>query len=142
MEKLLIEFINTFDLSLKKTQLEAGGDSSFSKLTIHQLQYINAIDELGNPTITQLANKLNITKASVTAGVNKLIDLGYAAKKQSQDDRRVFRVSLTEAGSQLTKAKYQALKEYGDFIASALSKDESRQLEAILTKLVKLFQQS
>jgi DNA-binding MarR family transcriptional regulator len=142
MEKLLIEFINTFDLSLKKTQLEASGDSGFSILTIHQLQYINAIDELGNPTITQLANKLSITKASVTAGVNKLIDLGYAAKKQAQDDRRVFRVSLTVAGRQLTKAKYQALKEYGEFITSALSKDEARQLEAILTKLVKLFQQS
>ncbi len=136
MEKLLIEFINTLDLSLKKMQTDASG---FSRLTISQLQYIDAIGALGKPAISEVARRLNITKASVTAGVNKLVEMGYIVKTQSDEDKRVFHVSLTEAGQELVRAKYQALKAYGEFIGAALSGEEAAQFQAILTKLVKLF---
>jgi DNA-binding MarR family transcriptional regulator len=142
VEQFLIEFIDTLDLSLKKIQAKAGDSLEISKLTIHQFQYIDAIYALGEPTITQIAGKLNITKASVTAGINKLIDMGYVIKTQSSLDKRVFHVSLTETSQRLIKAKYQALKEYGDFVTDALSEDEARQFKATLTKLVKLFKQS
>lgn len=139
MENLLIEFINTYDLSLKKIQAEVGDGYGISKLTIHQFQYIDAISGLGEPTITEIADKLNITKASVTSGINKLVNLGYLIKTQSNQDRRVFHVSLTNAGGRLIKAKYQALKEYGEFIAAALTVEEASQFEGILSKLVNLF---
>jgi DNA-binding MarR family transcriptional regulator len=142
MEKLLIEFINTLDLSLKKLQAEVGDASGVSKLTIHQFQYIDAIYELGEPAITEIADRLHITKASVTTGVQKLINMGYVLKTQSSQDKRVFHVSLTEAGGQLIKAKYQALKEYGEFIEAALSKEEASQFEATLDKLVKVFKKT
>jgi DNA-binding MarR family transcriptional regulator len=142
MEQFLIEFIDTLDLSLKKIQTKAGDGLGISKLTIHQFQYIDAIYALGEPTITQIADKLNITKASVTAGISKLINMGYVVKTQSSEDKRVFHVSLTEASQRLIHAKYQALKEYGDFVTDALSENEARQFKATLTKLVKLFKQS
>ena len=142
MEKLLIEFINTLDLSLKKLQAEVGDASGVSKLTIHQFQYIDAIYELGEPAITEIADRLHITKASVTTGVQKLINMGYVLKTQSSQDKRVFHVSLTDAGEKLIKAKYQALKEYGEFIEAALSKEEASQFEATLDKLVKVFKKA
>jgi DNA-binding MarR family transcriptional regulator len=142
MELLLVEFINTLDLSLKKLQKEIGDSSGFSSLTISQLQYIDAIHALSAPAITEIANELNITKASVTAGVNKLIDMGYLTKTQSEEDRRVFHVSLTTVGQELTKAKTQALKEYSKFITEVLSEEESRQFEAIIKKLVEHFRQA
>jgi len=142
MQKLLIEFVNTFDLSLKKFQAEMGtGSSGISRLTISQYQYIDAIHTLGEPTITEIAAGLNITKASVTTGINKLINLGYVIKTQSSQDKRVFHVRLTETGGQLIKAKYQSLKEYGEFVTAALSEDEVRQFEKTLTKIVTLFKQ-
>ena len=142
MEEVLIEFINTMDLSLKKLQEEVGDRSGFSKLTIHQFQYVDAIYSLGNPTISEIAHRLKITKASVTSGVQKLIKMGYAIKTQSCQDKRVFHVSLTPAGETMIKAKYQALKEYGVFIQGALSEDEARQFESVLRKLVKRFEQT
>jgi DNA-binding MarR family transcriptional regulator len=142
MELLLVEFINTLDLSLKKLQKEIGDSSGFSSLTISQLQYIDAIHALGTPAITEIANELNITKASVTAGVNKLIDMGYLTKTQSEEDKRVFHVSLTAAGQQLTVAKAQALQEYAEFITQVLSEEEARQFEAIMKKLVEQFRQA
>jgi DNA-binding MarR family transcriptional regulator len=142
MENLLLEFINTLDLSLKKFQAEVGDGSGISKLTISQFQYINAIYDLGEPAITEIAHRLNITKASVTTGIHKLVNMGYVIKTQSNTDKRVFHVSLTEASEQLIKAKYRALKEYGEFISAALSEEETRQFEETLTKLVKLFKQA
>jgi DNA-binding MarR family transcriptional regulator len=142
MEELIIEFINTLDLSLKNIQSKVGDDSGLSKLTVHQFQYIDAIYQQGEPTITEIADRLKITKASVTTGINRLIALGYVIKKQSNEDKRVFHVSLTEASRQLIKAKYLALKEYGEFIDAALSEEEARQFIAILTKLVKIFKKS
>jgi DNA-binding MarR family transcriptional regulator len=141
MEKHLIEFVNTFDLSFKKFQDEFGVNSGISNLTINQFNYIDAIYVLGLPTITEIAYKLNITKASVTTGINKLIKLGYVIKTQSSEDKRVFHVSLTEAGRRLIKAKYQALKEYRELISASLSDDEARQFEKTLIKLVNLLKQ-
>jgi DNA-binding MarR family transcriptional regulator len=89
-----------------------------------------------------LAEKLQITKASVTNGVNKLISLGYAAKNRSSEDKRVYHVSLTATGAQIVDAKFRALKDYEEFIRSALSTEEARQFELILAKLVHLFERT
>jgi len=140
MEKILIECINTLDLSLNNFQQAGVGDiSGFSRLTVSQLRYVDAIYDLGHPTITEVAGRLAITKASVTTGIHKLARLGFVIKTQSSEDKRVFRVRLTEAGEQLVRAKYRALQEYGQFIAAALTEEEARQFEATLEKLVLLF---
>lgn len=139
MEQLLIAFIDTLDTSLKKMLREAGDGSGFAGLTIPQLNYLEAIHALGEPSITELAGRLNFSKASVTAGVQRLVELGYASKTQSATDRRVYHVKLTAAGEELAAAKSRALSEYESFIKAALSEEESRQLEAILAKLVQHF---
>ena len=141
-QQLLIEFIDTLELTLKNLQEQVGSRSGFARLTIAQLQYIDAIHQLSEPTITEIAARLNITKASVTAGVNKLVSLGYAVKTPSSVDRRALQVSLTAAGRQMIAARDQALAEYGAFIDGALSDEEAVQLEAILAKLVIRFKQA
>lgn len=139
MEKVLVGFINTLDLSLKKLLTEANSISGVSQLTVSQLQYIDAIHELNKPTITKIAHQLNIAKASVSTGINKLIDKGFVIKTQSEHDKRIFYLSLTETGKKLIDVRYQALKEYVEFINTALSQEETEHFEAILIKLVDLF---
>jgi len=139
MEKFLIEFVDTLDQSLKKLQRQVGSGSGFSTLTINQFHYIDAIARLGEPTITEIAEELKITKASVTGGVNKLIALGFVQKTRSSDDHRVFHVRLTQAAQELIEARYQALHEYGQFILSVLSEEEARQFETTVVKITQLF---
>ncbi|NUM48208.1 MAG: MarR family transcriptional regulator [Anaerolineales bacterium] len=141
METLLIEFINTLEHSLKNIQEQSGLSAGFSRLTISQAQYLDAIHTLGQPTITELATHLNFAKASVTTGINKLVALGYVLKNQSNEDKRVVRVQLTSAGEELVNAKFHALQEYVAFIGSALTEEENIQFQAILAKLVRLFKQ-
>lgn len=142
MEQILLELVNTLEASVKKIQKDLGEGSGTSRLTINQFRYIDAIHVLATPTITELAGQLGFAKASVTAAVAKLINFGYVTKTQSDQDRSVFHVALSPAGQRLVQAKYQALSEYGRFIYTSLSEEESSQLESILAKLVRLFQQA
>ncbi len=137
MEQLLLEFIDTLDASLKQVQKDAG--AGFASLTISQFQYLNTIHALGQPTITDIAKHLGVTKASATGGINRLAGLGYVDKTQSSADRRVFYVQLTPVAQQLVQTKFDALKAYEAFVLSALSETEARQFERILTKLVHHF---
>jgi DNA-binding MarR family transcriptional regulator len=139
MERILLEFIETLDATVKRLHRETGDGAGLSRLTISQLNYLDAIAALGEPTITEIAGRLNLTKASVTVSIQKLVDFGYVEKKQSEQDRRVYHVHLSAAGQSLVEAKTHALEEYVAFIRSALSEDEANQLEAIMAKLVKLF---
>ncbi len=134
MEKILLEFIATLDHSLKKQQSEG-----FSHLTVSQFQYIDTIAALNSPNVSEIAARLGFAKASATTAINKLAALGFVTKTQSETDKRVFHVALTGTGAALVAAKAQTLKEYSEFIRSALSSEEARQLEAILTKLVQVF---
>lgn len=141
MEKILIEFIDTLDSSFKTKLAEIGNVAGMSQLTISQIQYIDAIHRLQQPTITEIANKLGLAKASVSTGINRLIEKGYVTKTQSDRDRRVFHLDLTALGKQSIDAKDLAVREYSNFIASVLTNEEAQQLEIILTKLVGLFGQ-
>jgi MarR family transcriptional regulator, organic hydroperoxide resistance regulator len=140
MQDLLMRFINTLDDSLKKFQVIYSDTAGFGSLTIHQLQYLETIYTLGIPTITDIAEALSFSKASVTAGVNKLVSLGYVTKKRSQEDRRVVHVHLTENALPLIAAKQETLTMYEEFIRGALSEQEFTQFTTILAKLVDVFE--
>jgi DNA-binding MarR family transcriptional regulator len=134
MEKILLEFIATLDHTLKKQQT-----AGFSQLTFSQFQYVDAIATLGEPTVSEVAARLGFSKASATAAINKLTALGFVSKTQSEVDKRVFYVDLTESGRRLVEARARTIQAYVDFVVSALTEDEIRQFEAILGKLVARF---
>jgi DNA-binding MarR family transcriptional regulator len=139
IDQLLVEFSETLAAMHNRIHASLGDDPSGSRLTINQFHYIKAIDALGEPTITQLAAKLKITKASVTGGINKLERLGYVMKKQSATDRRVYYLALTPNSQRLVDAKRQALKAYGEAVMAALTPAEAQQLTLSLAKIVKVF---
>jgi|LADL02.1.fsa_nt_gi DNA-binding MarR family transcriptional regulator len=142
MEKILVEFINTLDASLKSMQINIGEESGFSRLTISQLHYIEAIHTMDYPTISEIADFMNISRASVTVGLNRLVNMGFIRKIRSTEDKRIFHVQLTATGLQLNNAKQKALMEYETFITEALSQEEFRQFERILEKLVNHFKKA
>lgn len=139
MIKTLTEFINTLDTTLKQSQTKEGEASGFSQLTISQLHYIEAIHLLNNPTISEVAETLKITKASATVGVKRLTDLGYLNKRKSDQDKRVTNVSLTKKGEKLALSKQKALNDYENKMTAALKPEELEQLEIIMRKLVAYF---
>jgi DNA-binding MarR family transcriptional regulator len=95
-----------------------------SDLTFKQFVYLDAILKMNKPTYSDIANKFNITKPSVTAIVNKLIGLGYLERIQSEDDRRVYHISAGSKGSIMISIENNAVTGLVQQITSCLSEKE------------------
>jgi DNA-binding MarR family transcriptional regulator len=104
------------------------------EINLTQFQYINAINHAKDPTPSDLAKILNLSKPAVTGIVNKLIEQGYVTKNQSARDRRVYHIQLTKAGKQVADAYETACREYIDGMARALSDSELDQLVFLMEK--------
>ena len=66
-------------------EAEAFAQEEFSELSMRQLLYLETITQLGSPTFSELAQKLEVTKPSVTALVQRLIKMGYVKKIPGSD---------------------------------------------------------
>lgn len=137
MNNTLLQFINTLDTSMKRFQDLHSAD--FSSLTIHQLQYLQAIVSLGSPTISEIAAHMGFSKPSVTEAIKKLAALGFVIKERSKEDGRVVYVRLTQKSETIKSNQQATLAHYENFIRESLTEDEREQFEHILQKLVHAF---
>ena len=135
-ENLLIQITEIFHQSINAYKEEIIKKSKFSDITVSQLFYMEAVYHLGNPTLSELAAHLKISKASTTVGVQKLIEKGLVAKARSEADQRVFHVRLSGRGRQLIEAEVNALADFAERIKHSLSKEEIKRLSRIFKKIV------
>ena len=70
----------------------------YSGLRIPQFRLLDALDSLGKATVSELSERLRITRATTSVMVNDLIRTGSAAVIENPTDRRSFYVSLTDHG--------------------------------------------
>ena len=68
-------------------------DGSLSAMECFSLEVINM---LGQPTVGQFADFLNISQSNATYKVNSLIKKGYIERLNSQVDRREYHLVLSE----------------------------------------------
>jgi DNA-binding MarR family transcriptional regulator len=66
-------------------------------LTVPQYRMLSALSE-GGQRSARLAERLAVRKPTVTALADGLIAAGYVARESEEGDRRIVRLSLTEAG--------------------------------------------
>ena len=135
-EHLLIQINEIFHKSIMRYKEEVLGKSTFSDVTISQLYYLEAVFHLGNPTLSELAEHLKVSKASATAGVQKLIKNGLAQKVRSSEDHRVFHVHPSADGLKLLEAEVHALTDFTEKIKRALSDKELQSLKTIFKKII------
>ena len=68
-------------------------DGSLSAMEAFSLEVIQI---LGEPTVSQFADFLNISQSNATYKVNNLIRKGYLERENSQVDRREYHLILSE----------------------------------------------
>jgi DNA-binding MarR family transcriptional regulator len=76
-------------------------------LTIGQLQLMRLVEQIGAPSIGELANCLGFRPPTVSALVERLRKNGMVERYHDDQDRRVVRVRLTEMGDKLTSDLHQ-----------------------------------
>ena len=86
-------------------------------------------------TMKDLANMVGKDKSTITALVDKLVTLGYVAKRKDEFDNRVVLVNLTEKGEALKPDFAEISKSLLAAVYAGTSEEERLQLVAILSKI-------
>jgi len=132
----LTEIIARLSRLMGQEEEAAREQFNLTTLTLTQMHYMETISELGNPSITELATSLNLSKPTVKVAVDKLIERNYVLKVQSDDDRRSAHIHLTEKGKLINQMHDYAHKRIAEFMRSRLTGEEEESLARMLEKVL------
>ncbi|MBP2642647.1 MAG: transcriptional regulator, MarR family [Firmicutes bacterium] len=132
LKKVFMEMIKTYRESYRGAVL---GELELADMTFKQFVYLDTIIKMNNPTYSELGRKFKVTKPAVTAAVNKLIGLGYLERVQSNEDRRVYHVMISDKGKRMLAIEDMAASEYIKHMQTCLTEGEVEQYIAIVEKI-------
>lgn len=131
LEDLFLQFIDSYQNVLLNINREAEGDTGYPNITLNQFFYLQCIQRNENTTLTELAQKLNVSKPSAAVIVSKLIEEGFVIRTRSTVDRRKFHLILSEKGHQVFLIKKKAyFKIIDNIIENTTEKQQKILIEA------------
>lgn len=112
-------------------------EEEVNKFSNNDYYYLLVIHSLQKPNFSQIAEKLSLTKPAVSAIIRKLINMNLVEKLQSNEDKRIYYVELTEKGKSILIGDMAVYKWVEDTIKS-IANDENELIivERIISKLV------
>lgn len=138
------------ELQLKLAEDLASLIPRFHQKFIHHLQLpvppnhffiLVCLNDYGTQTITEISNRLHISKQQMSPIIEKLLKAGHVEKKANPADKRSSQISIAATG-------YQILKDHHDKIEIVLADkiknlndEDAKELEHVLTSFFRLFAQ-
>ncbi|MBN1573341.1 MAG: MarR family transcriptional regulator [Deltaproteobacteria bacterium] len=116
----MVELIEDLTILLGESHVPFMNMILEKRLTAKQIDYLSTITRLGNPRLGDLARELGLSSPSITAIIKRFVDLGFVEKTPSEDDKRSFRVRLTEKGRELEKMHQQSHMEMAETLIKNL----------------------
>ena len=107
-------------------------------LTLQQMGILNTIYASPDITLTEITEKLQLSKSTVSINVEDLVNLGFVERKPSAEDRREIYLRLTTAGQELSKKSCQNAPSYRAmmFALEKLSEENTQFLLQIHNRLL------
>jgi DNA-binding MarR family transcriptional regulator len=105
-------------------------------LTHTQMHYLETINLLHNPNITEVARNLKLSKPTVKVAIDKLIERDFLYKIQSDEDRRSAHLHLTEKGKLINQMHDYSHKRIAEYFSRKLNIDELETLVRLLYKVL------
>ncbi|MDD4257192.1 MAG: MarR family transcriptional regulator [Bacteroidales bacterium] len=136
MNYLLKDCIAKFSRLISDAEEKAKSSSEAQDLTSTQISYLETIQEIENPNITELAKALGLKKPSVTVVIDRLIQKGCVYKTHSDDDRRSSHLHLTDIGKQINQRHEFAHDYLVNLISKKLENHELAKLNELLNKII------
>lgn len=130
-DKLFMIYNSTIET--EKATLAA---SQFNDISTSDLHVIHIISIKKNPSISEIARELSISKQAIAKQVNKLEKLDYIKKSPDKQDRRQINILLTRRGNLLCRLHNKAHNQYIELLLNSCSSDEKEVLNNVLNKMV------
>jgi len=133
----IVSIISKLSQNLGEMEELAREQLNIKELTTAQMHYLEIINEMSNPNVTELATEMQLTKPTVTVALDRLLLKGYVAKIQSDEDRRSSHLHLTKKGMQINQMHERAHTQFVELMQETLEPKELEDLTVLLEKLTK-----
>lgn len=130
LNNMLVELFNHI-LYLEEQNLQLKGIS----LTMNEIHTIEAINDVEDATMSNVAQKLMITLGTLTTAVKKLEKKQYVTRVRDNNDARIVRLSLTEKAMEVLQIHDDFHVDMIDTVLDDLSEEEE---VALLKSLIKI----
>jgi len=135
IEPSLVELIALLTRKVAELQSAMVKEAGFSDLSLRQIYILDIIQGLQNPTPTELASELKISKPSVSVAIDRLETAGYIRKVDSDEDRRSYHLHLTQKGQNFSQAHDETHRHLAQFITRNLEAGDAKQLVRLVGKI-------
>lgn len=134
IESLLLSINNKVNLKFYKRifSVVKEREGSLTAMEVFSLEVIHA---MGEPTISEFADFIGISRPGASYKVASLMQKGYITKEVSADDKREFRLRLTEKYRDYFGLYEDGLRQAVQENTRNLSPEETDQLVKFLTHL-------
>lgn len=131
LNELLVEIYRNIEI-LEESELK----KSRLNLSISEIHLIELIAKAGGGmTVSEIAERLKVTRPSVTVAVNKLVQKGYCEKRRCEDDGRAVAVALTKAGRKVEAFHARCHRSMIREISDDLTENEKAELLRTMSRI-------
>jgi DNA-binding MarR family transcriptional regulator len=104
-------------------------------ITATQLNVIKMLAEIGDLSLSELSKRMAAQNSAVTGLVDRMVGAELVSREQSADDRRVWKIKLTDKGQRMAKKIDVAP---WDLLRRAVDSLDQKDKDALLAVLGKL----
>lgn len=109
------------------------------ELSPQLIRILMTIYALPNATVTDLATKTKLTKATLSKHVSTLVKNDYINKVIDDSDRRIERLALSKKGLSYAKDCIERLENMEESITKEFSQKKMTQLKSLCVELSKIY---
>lgn len=134
MQRNLEQILNAILHSCEVLEEEMKQESNLKTLTPRQLYCIELIKRMQNPSLSELADRMGIAKASISVMIDRLERNSLLYKATSDSDRRTAHVHLTDEGEKAAMLHAELHKRLSGLLTADMTESEKEILIVLLNK--------
>lgn len=98
------------------------------KLSVSEIQLLEEVSISKEPTVSDLAEAMDIAVPSATVAINKLVVKGYLTKERNAEDGRSIVVRLTREGEKINRLSHYVRMKLVKAAVAELDENEKQSL--------------
>lgn len=138
IEKNITLIANYFWKESIKNISDTLSDTQMSNFNMNEYYYLTSIYQMGTPKLGELATKLNLTKPAISALVKRLEKNELITKTQSEEDKRIYYLNLTDKGIKIIQGDNELYSKLSNIFSDLLTNEQVNMVDNLLEKVVKM----
>ena len=128
------QYLHDFSIIHRYSVMRHIKEMKESRITGHQMGYIVHIQKNPGASQEDISAFFRLNKGTVAKGIKRLLDDGYILRKQNENDKRAYRLYLTDMGEKLFAESERSIVEFNNILTAGMTEDEVSLFRELLTK--------